>query len=69
MQIIKKRGIFIIMILYLIFSLCACKSDNKKGQLHDIQIEEDMIYENKANEIKSENLYDKDADGFVDGWY
>ena len=65
----KKKIIYVVLALCLTFVLSGCKKDNNQEPVDGLMIEEDMIYEDEANDKDSGKPYDKDGDGFVDGWY
>ena len=65
----KKKVIYVVLVLCLTFVLSGCNADKQQETSDVFTIEEDMIYENEAQEKDSGKPYDKDSDGFVDGWY
>ena len=65
----KKIAVYLILMICLTFVLTGCKKDNNQESSEGLTIEEDMIYEDEVNEKDSGKSYDKDGDGFVDGWY
>ena len=65
----KRAVLYILLVLCLMFVVGGCKSDKEQEPSDGFTIEEDMIYEDEAHEKDSEKPYDKDSDGFVDGWY
>ena len=65
----KKKVIYVVLILCLTFVLGGCKKDKHQESSDGFTIQEDMIYEDETRAKDSGKPYDKDGDGFVDGWY
>ncbi len=66
----KKLAVYLMLIVCLLFVLCGCKSDKDNEENSDgFTIEEEMIFEDENEDEDSGKPYDKDDDGFVDGWY
>lgn len=65
----KKAIISFLLLLGLTMVVCGCQADETEEQSDGLTIEEDMIYEDEINNNDSGKPYDKDDDGFVDGWY
>ena len=65
----KRAVLYSLLVLCLMFVVWGCKTNKDQDPSEGLTIEEDMIYEDEASDKDSGKPYDKDGDGFVDGWY